>query len=246
MSILRLILADQLSESLASLKGADKKSDVIFLCEVMTEATYVPHHPKKIAFLFAAMRHFAKTLQEQGFKVRYITLDDPANTGSFHGEIARAAKALKPQKINVTEPGEWRVREMMSQWEGLLGIPVEILEDGRFLCNHTAFSQWAAGKKQFRMEFFYREMRKNYHILIDPDGKPVGGEWNYDKENRKPPKSGMTIPKRLTHKKSEITEDVLKLVEKRFAHHFGTLSPFNYAVTRPQPKHNIQWKTLRF
>lgn len=140
MSILRLILADQLSESLASLKGADKQSDVIFLCEVMTEATYVPHHPKKIAFLFTAMRHFAETLQEQGFKVRYITLDDPANTGSFNGEIARAANELKPQKIILTEPGEWRVLEMMAQWEGLLSIPVEILEDGRFLCNHTAFS----------------------------------------------------------------------------------------------------------
>ena len=234
MSILRLILADQLSESLASLKEADKQSDVIFFCEVMTEATYVPHHPKKIAFLFAAMRHFAETLQEQGFKVRYITLDDPANTGSFNGEIARATNELKPKKIILTDPGEWRVLEMMAQWEGLLGIPVEILEDSRFLCNHTAFSVWAAGKKQFRMEFFYREMRKKYHILIDPDGKPVGGEWNYDKENRKPPKSGMTIPKRLTHKKSKITEEVLKLVEKRFAHHFGTLTPLHYAVTRPQ------------
>ena len=234
MSILRLILADQLSESLASLKEADKQSDVIFFCEVMTEATYVPHHPKKIAFLFAAMRHFAETLLKQGFKVRYITLDDPANTGSFNGEITRAANELKPQKIILTAPGEWRVLELMAQWEGLLGIPVEILEDSRFLCNHTAFGIWAAGKKQFRMEFFYREMRKKYHILIDPDGKPVGGEWNYDKENRKPPKSGMTIPKRLTHKKSEITEEVLKLVEKRFAHHFGTLTPFHYAVTRPQ------------
>ena len=234
MSILRLILADQLSESLASLKGADKHSDVIFLCEVITEATYVPHHPKKIAFLYTAMRHFAETLQEQGFKVRYIKLDDPANTGSFNGEIARAANEIKPQKIILTEPGEWRVLEMMAQWEGSLGIPVEILEDDRFLCNQNAFSTWAAGKKQFRMEFFYRDMRKKYHILMDLDGKPVGGEWNYDKENRKPPQSGMTIPKRLTHKKSEITEEVLKLVQKRFTHHFGALTPFNYAVTRPQ------------
>jgi len=232
--MLRLILADQLSESLASLKEADKKSDVIFFCEVMKEATYVPHHPKKIAFLFAAMRHFAETLQEQGFKVRYIKLDDPVNTGSLNGEIARAVKELEPQKISLTAPGEWRVLKMMTEWEGLLDIPVEILEDTRFLCNQSEFNLWTKGKKQLRMEFFYREMRKKFHILIDPDGKPVGGEWNYDKENRKPPKSGMTIPKRLTHKKSQITNEVLKLVEKLFSHNFGNLTPFNYAVTRPQ------------
>ena len=234
MSILRLILADQLSASLASLIGADKHRDVILMCELASEATYVPHHPKKIAFLFAAMRHFAQTLQDQGFNVRYIQLDDLDNTGSLTGEIVRAATALKPQKIILTEPGEWRVLQMMSQWESILAIPVEILEDDRFLCKHTAFSQWAAGKKQFRMEFFYREMRKKYHILMEPDGKPTGGEWNYDKENRHPPKSGMTIIKRLTHQHSAITEAVLALVTKRFAHHFGTLLPFNYAVTRQQ------------
>lgn len=234
MSILRLILADQLNESLASLNGVDKKRDVILFCEVITEATYVPHHPKKIAFLFSAMRHFSETLQEQGFRVRYITLDNPSNTGSFDGEIARAVNELKPQKIILTAPGEWRVLQMMTQWEGLLGIPVEILEDSRFLCNQSEFSRWAGAKKQFRMEFFYREMRKKYHILIDADGNPVGGEWNYDKENRKPPKSGMRIPKRFTHIKSEMTKEVLNLVEQRFGHHFGTLLPFNYAVTRPQ------------
>lgn len=234
MSILRLILADQLSESIASLKGANKQADIILLCEVMAEATYVAHHPKKIAFLFTALRHFAETLQEQGFNVRYVKLDDPANTGSFTGEITRAVNELKPQKIILTEPGEFRVLEMMTQWECLLGVPVEILDDCRFLCNHIEFSKWASGKKQLRMEYFYREMRKKHQILMEPDNNPVGGLWNYDKENRKPPKSGMTIPKRLSHKKSAITKEVLALVEKRFPDHFGTLTPFHYAVTRHQ------------
>jgi deoxyribodipyrimidine photolyase-related protein len=69
---------------------------------------------------------------------------------------------------------------------------------------------------------------------MEPDGKPTGGEWNYDKENRKPPRSGMTSPPRLSHKKTAITKAVLQLVKARFSHHFGNLEPFHYAVTREQ------------
>jgi deoxyribodipyrimidine photolyase-related protein len=234
MTTLRLILADQLSEPVAALQELDRARDVVMLCEVMEEATYVPHHPKKIAFLFSAMRHFAAELEEQGVTVRYVALDDPDNTGSFTGEVARAVETLRPAALVVTEPGEWRVLEMMRSWQGVLNIPVHILEDTRFCANHAAFASWAAGKKQLRMEFFYREMRKAHRILIEPDGTPTGGAWNYDKDNRKPPKAGMTSPPRIAHAKSRTTQQVLQLVLDRFSHHFGTLEPFHYAVTRAQ------------
>jgi deoxyribodipyrimidine photolyase-related protein len=234
MTALRLILADQLSESMPSLQGLDTAQDTVMLCEVMEEARYVPHHPKKIAFLFSAMRHFAAGLEASGVRVRYVTLDDASNTGSFTGEVQRAAKELKSSRLIVTEPSEYRVLDMMNGWQKNLGIPVEILSDTRFLATHAEFDAWAQGKKQLRMEFFYREMRRKYAILMEPDGKPSGGEWNYDKENRKPPKVGMTSPPRLSHKKSAITKDVLALVKDNFSHHFGTLEPFYYAVTRKQ------------
>jgi deoxyribodipyrimidine photolyase-related protein len=234
MTALRLILADQLSESISSLQNLDKRSDTVMLCEVMEEASYVPHHPKKIAFLFSAMRHFAAELEAKGINVRYVKLDDAKNTGNFTSEVQRAFVELKQEKIIVTEASEYRVLKMMRSWQELLGIPVEILPDTRFLATHAEFSVWAKGKKQLRMEFFYREMRKKYSILIDPDGKPTGGEWNYDKENRKPPKAGMQSQPRISHKKSSTTKEVLVLVKERFSQHFGTLEPFHYAVTRGQ------------
>jgi deoxyribodipyrimidine photolyase-related protein len=233
MANLRLVLGDQLSDSIASLQGIDIAHDVVLMCEVTEEASYVPHHPKKIAFLFSAMRHFATEQEAKGINVRYVKLDDVNNTGSFTGEVQRAVAELKPQKIVVTEAGEYRVMEMMRLWQTLLGIPVDILPDTRFLANHAEFSAWAKDKKQLRMEFFYREMRKKYSILMDA-GKPSGGEWNYDKENRKPPAAGMRSPPRISHKKSSITQDVLALVKHRFSNHFGTLEPFHYAVTRSQ------------
>ncbi len=233
MSALRLILADQLSASISSLESLGAE-DTVMLCEVMEEAGYVPHHPKKIAFLFAAMRHFAAELTARGVHVRYIKLDDPANTGSFSGEVQRAVAELRPNSLIVTEPGEYRVLEMMKSWQYELSVPVEILTDTRFLATHDQFAAWAADKKQLRMEFFYREMRRQYGILMDADGKPTGGEWNYDKENRKPPKASMTSPPRIAHKKSAITREVLSLVKDRFSHHFGTLEPFHYALTRAE------------
>jgi deoxyribodipyrimidine photolyase-related protein len=233
-SVLRLILADQLSESIASLQGLDKANDTVMFCEVICEATYVPHHPKKIAYLFSAMRHFAADLESNGVRVRYVKLDDAKNTGSLTSEVRRVFLELKPEKIIVTEASEYRVLKMMRSWQQLLCISVEILPDTRFLATHAEFSVWAKGKKQLRMEFFYREMRKKYSILIDPDGKPTGGEWNYDKENRKPPKAGMQSPPRISHRKSSTTKEVLVLVKERFSHHFGTLEPFHYAVTRAQ------------
>lgn len=233
MATLRLILGDQLSHSLSSLEDA-RPGDAILMCEVMEEATYVQHHPKKIAFLFSAMRHFALELEEKGFNVRYIKLDDADNSGDFTGEVRRALDHVKATRLVVTHPGEWRVLEMFQAWPDLFGIPVDIRPDSRFLCTTDAFRHWADGRRQTRMEFFYREMRKSYQILIDEDGKPVGGQWNFDKDNRKPPRQGLTSPKRISHPKSAITLEVLDLVEKRFSGHFGTLKPFHFAVTREQ------------
>lgn len=233
MTTLRFIMADQLSHSISALEGLDSARDTIMLCEVMEEASYVPHHPKKIAFLFSAMRHFAADLEAKGARVRYIKLDDIENTGSFTGEVQRAVRELQAASIIVSEPGEYRVREAIKGWADAFDIPVTMLPDTRFLCTHAEFAAWANGKKQLRMEFFYREMRKKYGILMD-SGKPTGGEWNYDKENRKPPKAGLTSPPRIAHKKSAITKEVLALVKQRFSGNFGTLEPFHYAVTRDE------------
>jgi deoxyribodipyrimidine photolyase-related protein len=233
MTTLRLILGDQLSATISSLEDA-AKDDVILMAEVMEEASYVPHHPKKIAFLFSAMRHFAEELKERNFNVLYVTLNDPANSGSFDGEIRRALEKTGAKRIVVTEPGEYRLLQKFQGWEAAFGVPVEIRRDNRFLCGIPEFRRWAEGRRQLRMEYFYREMRKQYSILVDENGGPAGGQWNYDKENRKSPPRGMKSPQRISHKKDSITRDVLKLVESRFSGNFGRLQPFHYAVTRKE------------
>ena len=233
MTTLRLILGDQLSHSISSLEGYEKDSDVIFMCEVVEEATYVKHHKKKIAFLFSAMRHFAQELEEQGYNIVYTKLDDPDNAGSFTKELKRAIQKYQPTNLIVTQPGEYRVWHMMQSWEDIFGMPVDIRPDTRFLCSQEEFSGWTKDRKQLRMEYFYREMRRKYDILMDGDA-PIGGQWNYDSENRKPPKKGLDVPKTYTSAPDDITQEVLDLVSSRFSGHFGDLEPFHFAVTRGQ------------
>lgn len=228
---LRLILGDQLSHSISSLSDCDKSNDIIFMAEVWEEASYVKHHKKKIAFLFSAMRHFAIELGQKGYKVVYTKLDDPDNAGSFTAEVAQVLKNNPIDKIVVTFPGEYRVLKAIESWQAKFNLPVEIREDSRFLSSPAKFANWAQGRTQLRMEYFYRELRQEFKILMDGD-KPAGGEWNYDANNRKPIKSKIPIPATYQSKSDAITEEVLSLVEKRFANHFGDLYPFNYVVTR--------------
>jgi len=228
-----MILGDQLSHSISSLSDFDMDQDIIVMCEVIEEATYVKHHKKKIAFLFSAMRHFAEELRDKGYRVHYTGLDDSENAGSFSGEIKRALLNYKPEKIIVTAAGEYRVLQDMQGWEEKHGVTTYIREDDRFLCTPDEFAQWADGRKQLRMEYFYREMRRKYDILMD--GKdPEGGQWNYDAENRKPPKDGLDVPAPYSGRIDDITQECIDLVQDRFDDHFGDLEPFYFAVTRDQ------------
>lgn len=231
---LRLVLGDQLSSRLAIISEADRVHDIILIAEVMAETTYVRHHVKKIAFLFSAMRHFAEALRTAGFSVRYIKLDDPENSLTLEGEVRRAIADLAPEQVSVTEPGEWRLGETFKALQTTLPIPLDILPDTRFLCSHARFKAWADNRKSLRMEFFYREMRRDHGILLEMGGAPTGGKWNYDSENRKPAQSGLTSPPRLSFRKDAITKEVLDMVRQTFPDGFGTLEPFHFAVTRTQ------------
>ncbi len=230
MTALRFILGDQLSHDIASLDG-HQPDDVILMVEVAEEATYVPHHPQKIAFLFSAMRHFASELRERGLRVDYVAFGEPGNAGSFTGELGRAIARHRPDHVIVTEPGEWRVREAMEDWQAFFGLPVHVRDDRRFFCSRGAFAAWAEGRKSLRMEFFYREMRKETGLLMQ-EGEPTGGRWNFDAENRKPLPPLLSPPDRLRFEPDGVTQEVMDLVRRRFGNNFGDLEPFGWAVTR--------------
>ena len=224
------VLGDQLTPTLSSLRHADPAETVVLMMEVADETTYVRHHKQKIAYILSAMRHHAAALARAGWTVEYVRLDDPDNAGSFTGEIARAVARHAPERIVVTEAGEWRVAAMLDSWETIFGIPVAIRADDRFVATHAEFDAWASERKQLTMEFFYRDMRRKTGLLMDGN-TPVGDRWNFDKENRKPAKADLFMPQPHAFGPDMITKEVLALVAERFADHPGTLDGFAYAVT---------------
>ena len=236
MKTLRLVLGDQLSRDLPSLTDLDPDKDLVLMAEVMSEVTYVKHHKRKIAYLFSAMRHFAESLGKDGIAVRYRRLDDADNAGSLAGEVAAAIAVFAPDRIVVTEPGEYRLADEMAGWQARFGLAVDIRADTRFLCSLGDFAEWAEGRKSLRMEFFYRDLRRRYQVLMEGD-EPIGGKWNYDADNRQPPKAGLAVPPPSSFAPDAITAEVLALVEARCADHFGQLAGFDFAVTRDQALH---------
>jgi len=236
MTILIPVLGDQLTQSLASLRDVDRSNAVVLMMEVADETTYVRHHQRKIALILSAMRHFAHELRDDGWTVDYVRLDAADNTGSFTGEVMRAVSRHRPTSIRIVEPGEWRVKTAIDGWHGLCGIPVDVLSDDRFICGILEFQTWAQSRNELMMEYFYRDMRRKTGLLMKADGKPEGGQWNLDKENRVPPRRGLNYPEPLHFAPDEMTTEVLDFVASRFGGHFGRLEKFGLPVTALQAR----------
>ena len=229
MGTLRVVLGDQCSARLSALSDlAD--GDTVLMAEVLDECTYVRHHQKKIVLVLSAMRHFCRALRSRGVAVEYVELDDPDNTHSLRSEVKRAAARLRPDRIVATECGEWRLDRDMAGWEEATGCQVEVRTDTRFLCSRREFRAWAGTKRSLRMEFFYRDMRRRYSVLMD-EGAPVENRWNFDAENRRPLPPHVQEPEPPHFQPDAITQDVIALVRARFGDHFGTCDGFNLPVT---------------
>jgi deoxyribodipyrimidine photolyase-related protein len=240
LTTLRVVLGDQCSDGLSALEGLDPARDVVLMAEVRAECTYVRHHKQKIALVLSAMRHFAERLRARGVRVEYSRLDDPGNTQTLAGEVSRVAARLRARRIVCTHPGEWRVLQDMEGWAPTTGLPVEIREDTRFLCTLERFRRWAGTRRQLRMEFFYREMRRESGILMEGPEEPAGGQWNFDHDNRQVLSPGLRPPQPLRFAPDATTREVMALVAREFPDHFGTLDAFAWPVTPEQARQALE------
>jgi deoxyribodipyrimidine photolyase-related protein len=203
------------------------------MAEVEQESTHVVSSKQRITLFLSAMRHYAQSLQAKQWPVYYTTLNSLGNVGSLAGELEKTILLKKPQNLIMVRPGEWRVLKSLQAVAAKHHINLEIKEDRHFLCTPEAFQKHLAGRKQIRLEFFYREMRQKTGILMN--GKiPIGDKWNFDTENRgsfgkQGPKN---LPQPSRFEPDSITQEVMQLVNDKFAHHPGSISTFTWPVTR--------------
>lgn len=243
MTKLIYILGDQLSLNISSLEDFNQKEDVILMSEVFEEASYVKHHKKKLILIFSAMRNFADLLIDNGYKVHYVKLDDSSKPQSFIEQLEIYYKKIKPKKVIITEPSEYRVLKMFDDFNIKNHINLEIRSDSRFIATHHEFANYAKDKKKLLLENFYHLMRHKTGLLMEnvakktqskPIFKPIKGKWNYDQENRQTMPKNIAPPQlpKISHNQNVI--DVVNLVEKKFAKNFGSSDGFNYATTHLQ------------
>lgn len=182
---LRLVLGDQLNPQYKWFQTADA-GIVYVLMEVRQETDYVRHHAQKIIAIFAAMRDFARHLREMGHRVRYVALDDPSNRQSITANLAALIEHYKAQALEWQSPDEWRLDTQLRTWAAAQLVTTQEVDSEHFLTGRDEVARIFSGRKQWLMEHFYRNMRRRHALLMDPDGKPEGGQWNFDADNRKP------------------------------------------------------------
>lgn len=231
-----LVLGDQLDLDASAFDGFDPAQDAVWMAEVGEESTHVWSSQPRIAVFLAGMRHFAEALREARRPLHYRPLDDPATRDSLAAQLATDIAALRPERLVLTRPGDWRVLQALQAVATTHGLPLDLREDHHFFTTPADFAAHARGRKGLRMEYFYREQRKRFGVLMDASG-PLGGEWNYDAENREafgPQGPGFDLPQPPRFAPDAITRDVIALVRTRFATHPGRLDSFAWPLTRAQ------------
>jgi deoxyribodipyrimidine photolyase-related protein len=240
-----IVLGDQLDRQSAALDGFDPGRDAIWMAEVVEESTHVWAAKQRISVFLAGMRHFRDEMRASGREVLYRELADstaPRSTDSGPPEPTTLAGALaldvaefRPERLVVVEPGEHRVLLALREVTGRLRVPMEVRTDRHHLCTVEEFAAHAAGRKQLRMEHFYRMMRRRHGVLMDGE-QPAGGSWNFDAENRAafPAAGPGMLPEPLLFPPDQLTDEVLDLVRVRFAAHPGSVEDFGWPVTPEQ------------
>lgn len=227
-----LVLGDQLKADSSAFNHFDVATDEVIMIESEYEANYVWTHKAKIALFLSAMRHFAEVLKKKKYTLTYVK----ESKSSIVSVLKEHIQKHHFTHLVCVEPGEWRLRKELQDLADELGIYLTIEPDNHFYCGFDEFKAWVGDKKEIRLEYFYRYLRKKHKILIQANGEPEGDQWNFDEQNRKPyPKKGPgQITEPLWFMPDAISKEVLAYVESTYPKHPGGLASFAWAVTREQ------------
>jgi deoxyribodipyrimidine photolyase-related protein len=226
-----LILGDQLDADSAAFDGFEAARDGVWMAEVREEATHVWSHKARIAVFLAAMRHFAAGLRGRGWDVRYRA--HGAHAAATLADALKADLAVwRPERVIMVLAGDGRVDAAIRAVCVEAGVPIEVREDRHFYATPEQFATWANGRRELRLEWFYRDLRKRHRVLMD-GAKPATGQWNYDHDNRNgfgaQGPGFLPAPRRFVP--DAITREVLDLVARDYAEHPGDLDTFDWPVT---------------
>ena len=240
-----IVLGDQLDPDAAAFDGFDVSRDAVWMAEVAEESTHVWSSKPRMVMFLAAMRHFALGLRGSGRRLHYTRLDAHGNCGTLAAQLHADIVHLRPARLVMTTPGDWRVLQSLKAVAEANRLLLEVREDRHFFTRISDFAAHAKGRKSLRMEYFYREQRKRHRVLMQDCAKgdePLGGQWNFDAENRDAfcDDGPGAVPPRASFEPDAVTREVISLVNGQFARHPGRLDSFAWPVTRAQALRSLQ------
>ena len=222
---LRLILGDQLNLQHPWFESVEEEVTYL-LMEMRQETDYAPHHIQKVVGFFGAMRHFAQVLKQQGHQVIYFKLDDAENLQALPANLNAIIEQQQITSFEYQHPDEYRLDQQLKNFCAGIDLPTKVYDSHHFMTSREELSQFFEGKKQLILEFFYRNMRKQFNLLME-QGQPEGGQWNFDKNNRKKWKGSPAIPVAYVPKTEEL-QALEKLIHAAGVKTIGTLDTDNY------------------
>ena len=235
---LRLILGDQLNSQHSWFDTVD---DEVTYClfETWSETNYVRHHVQKIAGFFLAMRAFAQLLEDKGHRVVYRTLDETRELqlASITDNLAELARTQGARQVAYQLPDEYRLDEELKRFAASFSGEVTAVDTEHFLSARDTVKNLFAGKKTFLMETFYRKMRKQHGVMMEPNGEePLTGQWNYDKDNRGSLPKDIKFPAAVSFQHD--ASDIVAMLNRHEVPTMGEMADasFPYPITREEAR----------
>ena len=227
MSALLLILPDQLSKNNKVLDFL-KDDNLLLLYEPHDSFYEISHHKHKLVFQISSFRHFINGINYKNVIHKKIS-KKPLKLTKY---LSALHKESPFSSLYVSKPSEYSTLKDLMYFCQLNNIDLKVFEDKKFITTDEDYKYWAKDKKSTIQEFYYRWLRKKFSILMDDDSKPLGGKWNYDKDNRQSiSKLKSDIPDRINITTDKITLEVMIEVEEIFKSSHGDLENFNWSVT---------------
>lgn len=241
-----VVLGDQLDRTSSVFDDIDPATDIVWMAEVLEESQVVPSHKVRTAMFLSAMRHFALELRRDGLYCDYTCLGGSSDLperalgtaslgseNSLAGQLQRAILRHRPVEVWMVPAGEYRVQTSIEQAVQGFEISLRRCPDRHFYCDPESFVEFAKGRKELRLEYFYRWMRREHSVLMDGE-RPLGGEWNYDNDNRSSfSKQGPPArPIAADFPPDDLTRQVFADIEQYLGDQPGRLERFDWPVTR--------------
>ena len=202
----------------------------VVIVESLARRNRLPYHRRKSVLMLSAMRHYAEELRRLGYRVDYRRA---ATIGAGLSSYLAERGHPSPFKFLTMAASEYSARRLQNELlPALLDVEIEVLPNTQFLSER--FNPVPAGKRPI-MENFYREMRRHFAVLLEPEGKPAGGKWNFDQDNRRPLPAGLELPEADGWEPDEITRQVIEEIDRE-GHGYGEAAGFRLAVTREEAR----------